>query len=295
MSSTRASSSRATGPSRPAARGVSSLGPGSVVGDFRIERTLGYGGMGVVHEATQLSLDRPVALKVMSGRHAVDPVMRARFAREARVQASVQSPYVVQVLAHGEHEGLLWTATQLIAGGDLAAVLRADGTPPLAVALDLVRQVAAGVADAHAVGLVHRDIKPANILLDRTGGRIRVLVADFGIARTPDSDLTETAGMLGTASYMAPELHHGVEASAASDVYALGCLLWAVLVGEAPYAWSTGDYQLMTAHIAAPVPVLVGNGREVDRLNAVLARALAKDPVARFASAADFRDAVAAV
>ncbi|KRF12355.1 hypothetical protein ASG90_15355 [Nocardioides sp. Soil797] len=298
MPATRVSSARSTGPasrtdaSRSGALDPAALGPGSLVGDFRIERTLGHGGMGVVHRATQLSLGRPVALKVMSLRHADDPVMRARFTREARAQAALQSPYVVQVLDHGEHAGLLWTATQLIEGGDLATALRAKGTPPLPVALDLVAQVASGVADAHAVGLVHRDIKPANILINHVGGRVRAHVADFGIARTPDSDLTETAGMLGTASYMAPELHRGVDASPASDVYALGCLLWAVLVGEAPYAWSTGDYQLMTAHITAPVPLLAGGDATTDQLNGILARAMAKDPAARFGGAAQFRDAV---
>ncbi|KQY57154.1 MULTISPECIES: serine/threonine-protein kinase [unclassified Nocardioides] len=291
MSATRASASRPAA----AALDTSALGPGSVLGDFRIEGTLGHGGMGVVYEATQLSLDRPVALKVMSRRHADDPVMRARFSREARAQAALRSPYVVQVHDHGEHDGLLWTATQLIPDGDLAAALRANGTPPLATALDLVAQVASGVVDAHAAGLVHRDIKPANVLLSRRDGQVRAYLADFGIARTADSDLTKASGMLGTASYMAPELHHGVEASTASDVYALGCLLWAVLVGEAPYAWSTGDYQLMSAHISAPVPELTGDQPVVARLNAILARALAKDPADRFADVVEFRDAVRSV
>ncbi|WP_067432401.1 serine/threonine-protein kinase [Nocardioides jensenii] len=288
MSATRVSVARPAA----AALDTSALGPGSLLGEFRIERTLGHGGMGVVFEATQVSLDRTVALKVMSTRHADDPVMRARFVREARAQAGLQSPHVVPVIGHGEQDGLLWTATQFIDGGDLAAALRAHGTPDRALALDLVVQVASGVADAHAAGLVHRDIKPANILLGRRTSRLHAWIADFGIARTPHSELTETSGMLGTASYMAPELHHGVEASTASDVYALGCLLWALLVGEAPYSWSTGDYQLMTAHITAPVPELDGDDPQVAALNRVLLRAMAKDPAERFASAAQLRDAV---
>lgn len=287
MPATRVSSPRAVRPVMP-----SVLGPGSNVGGFRIEATLGHGGMGVVYAATQVSLDRAVALKVMSGHHAHDPVMRARFVREAKAQAALDSPYVVGVIDHGEHDGLLWTATRLVSGGDLAAALRSKGVPPRDVALDLVAQVATGVADAHAAGLVHRDLKPANILLEWRDGSLRALVGDFGIARTAGSDLTHTCGMLGTAAYMAPELHHGAEASLASDIYALGCLLWAVLVGEAPYAWSTGDYQLMTAHISAPVPVLDGGGPFVDAVNAILARAMAKEPAGRFASAVEFRDAV---
>lgn len=287
MPATSVSSPRVARPVPPSA-----LGPGSLVGGFRIEATLGHGGMGVVYAATQVSLDRAVALKVMSGHHAHDPVMRARFAREAKAQAVLDSAYVVGVIDHGEHDGLLWTATRLVSGGDLAAVLRSKGVPPRAVALDLVAQVATGVADAHGAGLVHRDLKPANILLEWRDGSLRALVGDFGIARTAGSDLTQTCGMLGTAAYMAPELHHGAEASVASDVYALGCLLWAVLVGEAPYAWSTGDYQLMTAHISAPVPVLDGSGPLVEAVNATLATAMAKDPADRYPSAAAFRDAV---
>lgn len=311
MSTTHVATPAAPTPATPARTsrdlGVCPIGPGSVIGGFRIERTLGCGGMGVAYAASQLTDGHQVAqetqgapvtqvaLKVMSGRHANDLVMRARFSREGEVTAALTSRHVVRVLGRGEHEGLLWMASELIPGGDLAEALRTMGTPPAAVAIDLVAQVAEGIADAHAAGFVHRDIKPANVLLQMKQGRMTAYVTDFGIARTAHSELTETAAMLGTATCMAPELHHGVEASVASDVYALGCLLWAVLIGEVPYAWSTGDYQLMSAHIGAPVPSVVPVDARAVAVNAVLAKAMAKEPAQRFTSADEFRNAVLAI
>jgi serine/threonine protein kinase len=194
-----------------------------------VVRRLGSGGMGVVHEAWDTSLERSVALKVISPQLADDPGFRERFTREARAQAALTSEHVVHVYAHGEDDGRLWIATQLIPDGDLGRLLKQYGVPPRPVALDLVDQVAAGLADAHAAGLVHRDIKPANVLL-RRGPRIRAYLCDFGIAG-PIGAATDDAG---TPAYMAPELSAGGSASVASDVYALGCLLRALLPAGDP-------------------------------------------------------------
>jgi serine/threonine-protein kinase len=238
------------------------------LGPYRLVRRLGSGGMGVVYEAWDTSLERRVALKVISPRLADDPGLRERFTREARTQAALTSEHVVPVYAHGEDGGRLWIATQLIPDGDLGRLLREYGAPPVPVALDLIAQVAAGLADAHAAGLEHRDIKPANVLL-RRGPRIRAYLCDFGIAGPADGPRDDA----GTPAYMSPE---GV----ASDVYALGCLLWATLDGRPPRA-------------DGPVPQLAGTDERSVAVNRVLRRALAKDPAQRYPSAAAFRDDLA--
>ena len=261
------------------------------IGPYRIDRRLGVGGMGVVHEAHDEVLQRRVALKVISPHLADDPDFRTRFVREARAMASLDSAHVVQVFAHGEDDGQLWIASQLIPDGDLGTLLRRQGAPPLPVAVDLVAQVASGLADAHAAGLVHRDIKPANVLLRRRGNGWNAYLADFGIARA-DTDRGLTQGAVGTPSFMAPELHTGGDASPVSDIYSLGCVLWATLTGTSPFAGTT-DYAVVTAHLEAPIPQMEGDSPLVRDVNAVLGRALAKDPARRYQEASALRDDLA--
>ncbi|HWJ80951.1 MAG TPA: serine/threonine-protein kinase [Nocardioides sp.] len=264
--------------------------PGAHVGPYRVVRELGRGGMGVVFEAVDAVLDRRVALKIISPQLAEDPAFRARFTREAQAQASLDSPYVVTVFAHGEIDGNLYIATQLVPGGDLGAVLRHSGAPAPWVAINMIAQVASGLADAHAMGLVHRDIKPANVLLRFREHGVTAYLADFGIARRIDSGgLTTEGSALGTPAYMAPELHTGGRPSPASDVYSLGCLLWAALCGRAPYA-GTSDYQVVTAHVSGAVPQLVVSGGWEREANRILRRALAKRPEDRYPTAAALRD-----
>ncbi|MCB8955548.1 MAG: serine/threonine protein kinase [Nocardioides sp.] len=260
------------------------------LGPYRVVRRLGGGGMGVVLEGWDTRLERPVALKVISAELADDPAFRDRFIREARAQAALDSDHVVRVLAHGEDDGLLWIATQLVPDGDLGMLLRRYGAPPFPVAVDLVAQVASGLADAHEAGLVHRDIKPANVLL-RRGPRIRAYLADFGIARPLDapSSTTGSTGAAGTPSYMAPELHTGGTAGVASDVYSLGCLLWAALSGAPPYD-GTSDFEVVTAHRERPVPQLPGRDPRTVAVNRVLRTAMAKRPADRYPSARALRD-----
>ena len=264
---------------------------GEQIGPYRIIREIGGGGMGVVYEAADDALDRTVALKLISPHLAADPAFRARFTREAQTLAALDSPQVVHVYAHGDVDGRLYLATQLVPGGDLGAMLRRHGAPPAAVALDLVAQVASGLADAHAAGMVHRDIKPANVLLRRRGTTMSAYLGDFGISRRlhtedPDDDRT---GTVGTPSYMAPELHAGGEAGVASDVYALGCLLWATLSGHAPYRGTT-EREVARAHREAPIPQLAGDSALATDVNRILRTAMAKDPADRYPSAAGLRD-----
>lgn len=277
--------------------------PGRRIGPYEVVRRLGQGGMGVVYEAVDTVLGRRVALKVITPHLASDPAFRVRFTQEAQAQASLDSPHVVQVFAHGEADpsagsggtGALYIASQLIPDGDLGAMVKASGPPPPGVALDVIAQVAAGLADAHAAGLVHRDIKPANVLLRIRGEEVSAYLADFGIARRTDIDpqhsqtLSTQGFVVGTPSYMAPELHTGGRHGTASDVYSLGCLLWAALVGSAPYTGTT-DYQLVNAHVSAPIPQLAPTGQWEREVNRVLRTAMAKHPRERYPSAAGIRD-----
>ena len=247
--------------------------------------------MGVVFEARDENLERPVALKVIAPELAEDAEFRARFTREAQAQALLDSRHVVQVYAHGEDEGRLWIATQLVPDGDLRSMLSSYGAPSVPVAIDLIEQVADGLADAHAAGLVHRDIKPANVLLRRRAdGGLTAYLADFGIARRVEGEATRTShATVGTPSYMAPELHTGGEPGVASDVYSLGCLLWATLTGRAPYV-GTSDFEIVTAHREQAIPQLPDDSPLAASLNEVLRSTLAKNPADRPASAAAVRD-----
>ena len=279
---------------------MSSLGyprPGERLGHFVVGRRIGGGGMGVVFEAHDEALDRQVAIKIISPHLADDSAFRERFIREARSLASLDSTHVVHVYAHGEatpeEGGRLYLVTQLIPDGDLGGLLQAYGAPPPAMALDLLAQVADGLADAHAAGLIHRDIKPANVLLRRRADGNQAYLSDFGIARPIDAGSSgasgTTTGTMGTPTYMAPELHLGEPPSVASDVYSLGCLLWAALTGRAPYA-GTSDYQIVTAHLEQPVPQLDPSSELAVEANRILRRSMAKSPAERYPSAAAMRD-----
>ncbi|TWG94783.1 serine/threonine-protein kinase [Nocardioides sp. J9] len=261
--------------------------PGTRIGRFLLLEQLGQGGMGVVFRAREENLGREVALKVIAPLFAHDPEFRERFTREARAQASLESAHVVAVYAHGEEDGYLYIATQLIPGGDLGELIRSQGPPSLVEALELIEQVASGLSDAHDAGLVHRDIKPGNVLVRRRAGAMRAYLADFGIARRMNADATRfSTTAAGTPSYMAPELHGGAMAGPSSDIYALGCVLWVALTGAPPYR-GMSEYQLVAAHVREPVPQLGGDSAMVHATNRILRTAMAKDPADRYQSAAE--------
>jgi serine/threonine protein kinase len=265
--------------------------PGELIGNYRIGRQLGMGGMGIVFEALDTQLNRQVALKIISPQLADDPTFRARFTREAQAQASLDSPHVVHVYAHGEVDGRLYIATQLVPDGDLGQMIQRHGAPGLGIAVDMIAQIASGLADAHAAGLVHRDIKPGNVLLRIGTDSVRAYLADFGIARQMNaaSGLTQAGSTLGTPTYMAPELHTGGQPGPASDVYSLGCLLWASVSGHAPYT-GTSDYQVVNAHISAPIPQLPETSPMAAAVNRVLRISMAKQPGDRYRDAGQLRD-----
>jgi len=265
--------------------------PGELIGSYRVGQRLGMGGMGIVFEALDTQLNRQVALKIISPHLADDQAFRARFTREAQAQASLDSPHVVHVYAHGEVDGRLYIATQLVPDGDLGQMIQRRGAPTLGIAVDLIAQIASGLADAHAAGLVHRDIKPANVLLRIGTDSVRAYLADFGIARqvNADSNLTTAGVTVGTPTYMAPELHTGGQSGPASDVYSLGCLLWAAVSGHAPYS-GTSDYEIVNAHFSSPIPQLPETSQMAAAVNRVLRISMAKQPGERYPDAGAMRD-----
>jgi DNA-binding beta-propeller fold protein YncE len=272
--------------------GMAELSPGSVVAGYRIEAVVGRGGMGVVYRATQLSLDRPVALKVIAPELAGDVMFRERFKRESRIAASIEHPNVIPVYEAGEGEGLLYLTMRYVEGTDLRAVIEEHGSLEPARAARLVAQVAAALAAAHRRDLMHRDVKPANVLIDRDGEREHAYLTDFGIARhvAATSGLTQTGAVVGTLDYLAPERMIDGGGDARADVYALGCVLFQVLTGAVPYPRDS-EVAKMYAHLNAPVP----DARDVkdtvpDALADLAMRAMAKEPDARVESAAELAE-----
>ncbi|WP_157550879.1 serine/threonine-protein kinase [Nocardioides jensenii] len=260
---------------------------GESFGRYRLLRPLGQGGMGVVHAARDTTLDRDVAVKLVAPQFAADPEFRARFQREAAILAKLDSAHIVHIHDFGEQDGVLFLVTQLIEGGDLLRLITQDGALPPARAVDVVSQVARGLEDAHAVGVVHRDIKPANVLLRGRGSELEAFLCDFGIATTPGADLSRTGTVAGSLPYMAPERHRGENTGPSGDVYAAGCLFWHALTGSAPYAGT--DVEVAMGHLQGPIPQLPGKGEFSAAVNALLRKALAKDPQKRLASAHAFQ------
>jgi len=237
-------------------------------GRYRLGDTIGYGGMATVYQAEDSRLGRTVAVKVLADNLAADPKFRERFLREARLAARLGHRNVVHVFDVGEADDRPFIVMEYVDGGTLADVL-ARGPMPPARLTDMARQVAEGLAHAHAAGLVHRDIKPGNLLLAQDG---TVKIGDFGIARAADSaTLTRTGAVIGTAAYLSPEQAAGLSTTAATDIYAFGVVLYEALTGRR-----------LPAGTVAPVPGLEGAPQP---LRGIIDRAVAEDPAARPAAA----------
>jgi hypothetical protein len=256
-------------------------------GPYRLDGLLGHGGMGRVFRAFDTEMDRPVALKVLTAELSADPEYRERFRREAKVASGLTDPHVVPIHRHGEVGGQLFLDMRLVEGDDLFQVLRDTGPLDVDAAVRVIEHVASALDAAHEAGLVHRDVKPANVFLTRghPGTPRFAYLGDFGIARPASGgSLTATGATVGTLDYMAPERFRGREIDGRADVYALGCLLHEALTGRKPFP-DTEPAALMASHLTADPPRPSDFGPVPVGLDGVVARGMAKDPVARYGTA----------
>ena len=258
---------------------------GMIFAGYRVEELVGRGGMGVVYRATDLSLERPVALKLVAPELAEDERFRDRFLREPRLAASLDHPNVIPIYEAGEHDGQLYLAMRFVEGSDLRTILEREGKLPPQRALAVLAQVAGALDAAHRRALVHRDVKPANVLLDEDG---HAYLTDFGITKQVGGDSTDTGRVVGTLDYLAPEQIRGDPVDGRTDVYALGCVLYECLAGAPPFRRTT-EAEILWAHMQEqPAPL-----RGYPRLDPVLRKALAKDREDRFKTCAELIDAAA--
>ncbi len=261
---------------------------------YRLEAEIGRGGMGVVHRAVDTRLGRPVAIKVLPPEATADPERHRRLLEEARAASALNHPHIVTIYEVDECEGTTFIAMELVEGRPLGRLL-ADGPLPVVTALEYAAQIASALEAAHAAGIVHRDIKPANIVIT---GDDRVKVLDFGLAKRVDrppseetiSVLRTSPGtIVGTAAYMSPEQAQGGRVDARSDLFSFGAVMYEMLAGRRPFSGSS-DVGLLTAILRDDPPSLRSVRADVPPdAEAMVARALAKDPAARYRSAAELR------
>ena len=281
---------------------------GTVIdGRYEVLSRIGTGGMADVYLARDQLLGRQVAVKLLHHRFAEDQEFVERFRREASSAAGLSHPSVVAIFDRGEWDGTYYIAMEYLPGRSLKAVVREQGPLDPVAAIDIVIQILQAARFAHRRGVIHRDLKPHNVILDEEG---RAKVTDFGIARAGASDMTLTGSIMGTAQYLSPEQAQGHAVSAASDIYAVGIVLYELLTGTVPFDGETAVTIALKQVSATPLaPSTVAGGAGAfspgavsagapapappraaipPELDAVVLRALAKDPAARFADADEF-------
>lgn len=267
--------------------------PNQLSDRYELGEILGFGGMSEVHLARDLRLHRDVAIKVLRADLARDPSFYLRFRREAQNAAALNHPAIVAVYDTGEAETssgpLPYIVMEYVDGVTLRDIIHHDGPMPPRRALEVIADACQALNFSHQHGIIHRDVKPANIMISKTGA---VKVMDFGIARAiadTGNSVTQTAAVIGTAQYLSPEQARGERVDARSDVYSLGCVLYEILTGEPPFV---GDspvavaYQHVREDPVAPSHKHSGISAELD---AVVLKALAKNPDNRYQSAAEMR------
>jgi eukaryotic-like serine/threonine-protein kinase len=257
---------------------------------YRVEQTLGHGGMASVYLARDRELDRPVAVKVLAEQFVGDDAFRRRFMREGRLAARLSHANVVQVYDTGEEDGRPFIVMEYVSGETLADVLARRRKLPVREAVGVGRQAALGLEHAHAAGLIHRDVKPQNLLI-RDDGVVKI--ADFGIARAAEvSRLTELGTVLGTAAYLAPEQARGDEVTPAADIYSLGAVLYEVLTGRTPHEFSSLADLAEKQRSGEVVPVRDLEPGVPENVEALVMRCLAREPGFRPASVAEIASAL---
>jgi beta-lactam-binding protein with PASTA domain/predicted Ser/Thr protein kinase len=263
---------------------VPEVNEGSTVdGRYRVLRRLGAGGMADVWLAEDTHLQRQVALKVLHKRFAQDREFVERFRREAEAAAGLQHPHIVSVFDRGSFEGTYYIAMQYVEGPTLKQLIDRGLTPEQAVAL--IRQVLEAARFAHRGGIVHRDLKPQNVIVDGEG---KAVVTDFGIARAGVSEITQTGSVMGTPHYLSPEQAQGFDVTAVSDLYSVGVILYEALTGRVPFEAESAVAVAMKQVSQTPLRPSSINPRVSPALDAVVMRALEKDPGQRFQNADAF-------
>jgi serine/threonine-protein kinase len=255
---------------------------GQMLGQYEILEEIGRGGMATVYKARQTSINRTVAIKVLPRHFLHDPGFYERFEREVDVIAHLEHPHILPIYDYGRDKDVPYIAMRYLGGGSMAQLIR-RGVPKLA---DLDRpfaQMAQALDHAHKQGIIHRDLKPGNIMLDENGN---AYLSDFGIARVLGSNLTGSA-IIGTPAYMSPEQANGFPLDARSDLYSMGVVLFELITGKEPYQAET-PMALLLKHINEPMPPLSRYRSDIpDRVEAVIAKATAKDPNNRYSSAGE--------
>lgn len=263
------------------------------IGRYVVECELGQGGMGAVYLAHDPYMNRRVAIKMIAPSLASDPLLLARFQTEAQIIAQLEHAYIVPVYDFGEQEGCPYLVMRYMPNYSLAYWLR-EGALPISDCVMILERMAEALDEAHSRSLVHRDFKPANILFDRQGG---AYLADFGLAKIVAGDLESSHDFIaGTAAYMAPEqVMAEREVDGRADIYAMGVTLFEMLTGRAPYHHPTPT-KLMMMHALQPVPSILEVAPDLPSgVEAIIQKAMAKEPDARYPLASNLVDALASV
>ncbi len=268
---------------------------GRKIGNLRIVSVIGEGGMGVVYLAQHVGLPRQFAVKSLSSALSGDPDFRQRFFDEARKQATLSDPNIVQVTDFFEEAGEFFLVMEFVDGQDLSHLIQSRGRLPESEALPILRDVLSGLGHAHSQGLVHRDLKPSNVLVDKKG---RARIMDFGISimAGAEKSLTAAGTTIGSPWYMSPEqILHPQRVDQRADVYALGIVLYEMLTGSVPFEGET-DFVVKDLQIRAPVRDPRETSPEVSEgVAQIVIKAMAKDPADRFQSCAEFLAAIDAI
>lgn len=272
------------------------IGVGTLMGDYRIVGLLGKGGMGAVYRAEHAPTRETVALKVLASSLAHDEEFRERFLREAEYLAELDHPNIVRVREVAEADGHIFIAQQIVEGTDLEALLAVEGALDAPRALAILGPVARALDAVHDKGLLHRDIKPANVLIAGEARAEQAFLADFGLSKHPTREsraLTVSGHFVGNFYYAAPEQALGKPVGPEADVYALGCILYECLTGEPPFEREQA-VELLEAHVEDPPPRVTAKCPDLPAaIDAVVTRAMAKDPAARYRRASELVEAAA--
>jgi len=257
---------------------------GRQLGNYQVIERVGKGGMATVYRAHELSLNRMVALKVLSPHLSDDPGFIKRFEREAQAAAGLNHPNIVQIYSIGEEDGVHFIAMEFVKGRTLADIVREEGHVAVDRALEIIRQAAEALGEAHRAGLVHRDIKPGNIIVHENG---RVKVTDFGIAFIPEADtkLTRDGAVIGTPEYISPEQCRSEPVDGRSDIYSLGVTLYEMLAGRTPYTADTPVSMLMKIVQGEFLPLGEVSPGVPEGIRSIVGRMMASDPADRYQTA----------